>query len=190
MSTAFDMESLDMPATKIPSGDLTWGAMLLAAARVGPPLIVSTGMATLDEVRDALTVIAFGLTREDAPSSQDDLERAFADGHTAVRERVTLLHCTTEYPAPLESRPDGGGRRCGAWRRRDREAFHTQPNPTGTRPSGLAGVRRTGRHGPNHPRCGDPLGQSTKAPAPAEMGIWRSRAGRWSPRGRSAAARS
>jgi N-acetylneuraminate synthase len=109
MSTAFDMESLDflsgldMPAIKIPSGDLTWGAMLLAAARVGPPLIVSTGMATLDEVRQALTVIAFGLTRDGDPVGPDDLEQAFADGQAALRERVTLLHCTTEYPAPLEA---------------------------------------------------------------------------------------
>lgn len=109
MSTAFDMESLDflsgldMPAIKIPSGDLTWGAMLLAAARVGPPLIVSTGMATLDEVRQALTVIAFGLTREGDPAGPDDLEQAFADGQAALRDRVTLLHCTTEYPAPLEA---------------------------------------------------------------------------------------
>jgi len=109
MSTAFDMESLDflsgldMPAIKIPSGDLTWGAMLLAAARVGPPLIVSTGMATLDEVRQALTVIAFALTRDGEPSSPDDLEQAFAEGQAALHERVTLLHCTTEYPAPLEA---------------------------------------------------------------------------------------
>lgn len=109
MSTAFDMESLDflsgldMPAIKIPSGDLTWGAMLLAAARVGPPLIVSTGMATLDEVRDALTVIAFGLTRDGDPTGPADLERAFAHGQAALRERVILLHCTTEYPAPLEA---------------------------------------------------------------------------------------
>lgn len=109
MSTAFDMGSLDflatldMPAIKIPSGDLTWGAMLLAAARVGPPLIVSTGMATLDEVREALKVIAFGLTREGDPASGSDLDRAFADGQSALREKVTLLHCTTEYPAPLEA---------------------------------------------------------------------------------------
>ena len=77
--------------------------MLLAAARVGPPLIVSTGMATLDEVREALTVIAFGLTRDGDPTGPDDLERAFADGQAALREKVTLLHCTTEYPAPLEA---------------------------------------------------------------------------------------
>lgn len=109
MSTAFDMDSLDflagldMPAVKIPSGDLTWGAMLLRAARLGRPLIVSTGMATLEEIGEALEVIAFALTREGLPSGADDLKAAFADpaAQAALRERVTLLHCTTEYPAPL-----------------------------------------------------------------------------------------
>lgn len=109
MSTAFDMGSLaflsglDMPAIKIPSGDLTWGAMLLAAARVGPPLIVSTGMSTLDEVRDALAVIAFGLTRDGDPPNAEALDQAFTEAQPALRDRVTLLHCTTEYPAPLEA---------------------------------------------------------------------------------------
>ncbi len=109
MSTAFDMDSLDflagldMPAIKVPSGDLTWGAMLLKAARLGRPLIVSTGMATLEEIGDALRVIAFALTRDGAPGSAADLEAAFADpgAQAALRERVTLLHCTTEYPASL-----------------------------------------------------------------------------------------
>lgn len=109
MSTAFDMDSLDflaglgMPAIKIPSGDLTWGPMLLKAARLGRPLIVSTGMATLEEIGEALAVIAFALTREGLPSGEDDLKDAFGDpeAQAALRERVTLLHCTTEYPAPL-----------------------------------------------------------------------------------------
>jgi N-acetylneuraminate synthase len=109
MSTAFDLDSLaflatlDMPAIKIPSGDLTWGAMLLQAARLGRPLIVSTGMATLDEIREALTVIAFGLTREGSPSGAAELEAAFNEpaAQALLRDRVTLLHCTTEYPAPL-----------------------------------------------------------------------------------------
>ena len=109
MSTAFDLDSLDflagldMPAVKIPSGDLTWGPMLLRAARLGRPLIVSTGMAALEEIGDALRVIAFGLAREGTPASVADLEAAFADpaAQAALKDRVTLLHCTTEYPAPL-----------------------------------------------------------------------------------------
>lgn len=111
MSTAFDMDSLalvarlGMPWIKIPSGDLTWGEMLIAAARVGPPLAVSTGMATLEEVRQALALIAWGRMRADLPP---DLETALAALDTgaaraALRGQVVLLHCTTQYPAPLQA---------------------------------------------------------------------------------------
>jgi len=111
MSTAFDMDSLaylsalDMPAVKIPSGDITYGPMLLAAARLGKPLIVSTGMATLGDIEDALDVIAFALTRPGVPAGRADLENARlgAAGHAALSRAVTLLHCVTQYPAPPES---------------------------------------------------------------------------------------
>lgn len=108
MSTAFDSESLaflgtlSMPAVKIPSGDITAGPLLLQAARMGLPLIVSSGMSTLGEIEAALGVIAFGLTSTKRPTSSRDFAAAFAsdDGQAALRERVTLLHCTTQYPAP------------------------------------------------------------------------------------------
>ena len=111
MSTAFDMASLDLllelgvRRLKIPSGDLTWGAMLLRAARTGLPLIVSTGMATLDEVEEALGVVAFGLTRPGVPDSRRGcVEAARSEaGRAALADRVTVLHCTTQYPAPVEA---------------------------------------------------------------------------------------
>ena len=111
MSTAFDMDSLallatlDVPAIKIPSGDLTWGPMLLAASRIGKPLFVSTGMADLEEVRQALAVIAFGLTQEGEPASLADCDAALVSeaGRAAVADRVTVLQCTTEYPAPAHA---------------------------------------------------------------------------------------
>lgn len=108
MSTAFDEASLDflatlqMPAVKIPSGDITHAPMLLRAARQGRPLIVSTGMCTLADVERALAVIAFALTREGLPGSPAELEatRCSEEGQAALRARVTLLHCVTQYPAP------------------------------------------------------------------------------------------
>jgi N-acetylneuraminate synthase len=111
MSTAFDAESLaflatlDMPAVKIPSGDITCAPLLLQAARIGRTLIVSTGMSTLAEIEAALGVIAWGLTRDDEPRSEADLAAAFAstDGQRLLRERVTLLHCVTQYPAPARA---------------------------------------------------------------------------------------
>jgi N-acetylneuraminate synthase len=111
MSTAFDPDSLaflgtlDMPAVKIPSGDITHAPMLLQAARLGPPLIVSTGMSSLADIETALGVIAFALTRPGPPVSRTDFEaaRSSAEGQAALQERGTLLHCVTEYPAPPAS---------------------------------------------------------------------------------------
>lgn len=110
MSTAFDSESLaflstlDMPAIKIPSGDITHAPLLLQAARLGKPLIVSTGMSTLADIEAALGVIAFALTSEAPPTGRGDFElaRYSADGQAALRERVTLLHCVTQYPAAAQ----------------------------------------------------------------------------------------
>lgn len=110
MSTAFDFESLDylstldMPAFKVPSGDITYGAMLLRLAQLRRPLIVSTGMATLGDIDAALSVLAWGLTQSGPPSGAQALETArfSAEGRRALEEHVTLLHCTTQYPAPPE----------------------------------------------------------------------------------------
>ena len=110
MSTAFDVESLrfltgfDMPAFKIASGDVTAAPLLLETARMGRPIILSTGMCTLPEIEAALGVIAFGLLRLSEPLGEAAFRVAFAsaEGRAALERNVTLLHCTTEYPAPLE----------------------------------------------------------------------------------------
>jgi len=112
LSTPFDEQSLDLlvgcgiKRLKIPSGEITNGPLLLKAARTGLPIILSTGMSELDEVEAALGVLAFGYgeSRKAAPSDAA-FRRALAStaGRDAVVANVTLLHCTTEYPAPLES---------------------------------------------------------------------------------------
>jgi N-acetylneuraminate synthase len=111
MSTPFDLDSLRFLAgsdiglrrLKVPSGEITNALLLLEAARTGLPLIVSTGMSTLDEIEEALAVIAFGFTRVNEAPSLEKCRAAFASpaGRAALKEKVTLLHCTTEYPAPL-----------------------------------------------------------------------------------------
>ena len=111
MSSAFDAESLafidtlDVPAIKIASGDITCGPLLLQASQLRRPLIVSTGMTTLPEIEHALGVIAFGLTCDDEPRSRADFEAAYAStaGREALKRNVTLLHCVTQYPAPFEA---------------------------------------------------------------------------------------
>jgi N-acetylneuraminate synthase len=110
LSTPFDLPSLDFltkdlrqTRVKLGSGELTNGPLLLAAARSGASIILSTGMSNLSEVEEALGVLGYGITGGLAPC-----RAAFANVlHDAatwevLRERVTLLHCTTEYPAPVE----------------------------------------------------------------------------------------
>jgi N,N'-diacetyllegionaminate synthase len=87
MSSPFDEESADFLADlgvkriKVPSGEITNFPYLRHIARLGLPVILSTGMSFLGEVEEALEVMtANGLGLED----------------------ITLLHCTSEYPAPYQ----------------------------------------------------------------------------------------
>ncbi|MDN3697693.1 N-acetylneuraminate synthase [Vibrio cortegadensis] len=111
LSTAFDSESLDflvndlgLTRLKIPSGEITNAPLVLEHARTGCDLIVSTGMATLSEVEAVLGVIAFGYTADkNAEPTELSFQQAYASeqGQKALRQKVTILHCTTEYPAPM-----------------------------------------------------------------------------------------
>jgi N-acetylneuraminate synthase len=114
LSTAFDMESLKfldnklkLKTLKIPSGEITNGPLLLAFAQTGCNLILSTGMSTLDEVKEALGVLAFGFLN--ATNSRKNLskfifQQAYLSnaGKKILKDKVTILHCTTEYPTPYD----------------------------------------------------------------------------------------
>lgn len=112
LSTPFNLSSIDFLASemkldtlKLPSGEVTNGPFLHRAARTGCDIILSTGMATLDEVGEALGVLAHGFARGDTPESRSVFADAAADdaGRDALRRKVTLLHCTTEYPTPFDA---------------------------------------------------------------------------------------
>ena len=85
LSTAFDIPSVDylhsigMRLWKIPSGEITNLPLLIKIASLHEPIIMSTGMSKLSEVADAVKVLK---------------ENGAGD--------ISLLHCTTEYPAPYE----------------------------------------------------------------------------------------
>jgi len=112
LSTAFDNESLSflqnkigLTTLKVPSGELTNSPFVLLHAQSGCDLIVSTGMATMAEVEQALSVIAFGLLNElNKKPSVTGFRQAYLSvkGQNKLKEKVTLLHCTTEYPAPFD----------------------------------------------------------------------------------------
>ena len=85
LSTAFDIKSIDfliglkLPFFKVPSGEITNLPYLRHLAKYKKKIIISTGMATLSEVKDALSVfLHYGLSKKD----------------------ITVLHCNSEYPTP------------------------------------------------------------------------------------------
>ena len=84
-STPFSVGAVDLLVglgvrrLKMSSGELTHRALVDRAAATGMPLLLSTGMATMDEIREALQWVA---------SARGGLEG------------VTVLHCTSAYPAP------------------------------------------------------------------------------------------
>jgi N-acetylneuraminate synthase len=96
---------------KIASGDLTFAPLLVASGATGLPAILSTGMADLAEIGEALSFIAVGAARADGRIAAGEVpdrslrERLMADDDVRARlaRSVTVLHCTTQYPAPVDS---------------------------------------------------------------------------------------
>ncbi|MEN4053846.1 MULTISPECIES: N-acetylneuraminate synthase [Sulfurimonas] len=87
LSTPFDLESiellndLDLEIFKIPSGEITNLPYLRAIARLDKKVVLSTGMATMQEVKDAFHVLLCNGTK---------------------KENITILHANTMYPTPME----------------------------------------------------------------------------------------
>lgn len=86
LSTAFDFESIEflkdkLDFYKIPSGEITNLPYLEKVAKLNLPIIMSTGMANMQEVKAANDV----LLNNDVP-----------------QKNITILHCNTEYPTPME----------------------------------------------------------------------------------------
>lgn len=118
LSTGFDLDELDflidelaIPIVKVASGDLTFAPMLVQAGRTGLPVILSTGMADLDEIATALRFIAVGIAQQlgEVPyplAVTSDVRASVWQSPTVqqtLHERVTILHCTTQYPAPASA---------------------------------------------------------------------------------------
>ena len=85
LSTPFTVDSveylnrLDMPFWKIPSGEITHLPYLIAIAKTKKPVVMSTGMCTMEEIEASLKVLRENGTKD-----------------------ICLLHCNTEYPTPFE----------------------------------------------------------------------------------------
>ena len=86
LSTAFDLESVDflnelnIDLFKIPSGEMTNLPYLRKIGGLGKPVILSTGMGSLEEIGEAMNALIKAGTK---------------------KENITILHCNTEYPTPM-----------------------------------------------------------------------------------------
>lgn len=98
ISASFLTDELQLPVIKLGSGELTNGPLLWQLARSDRSLILSTGMATLEEIRDALGLLCHAQQTSSETPQSDDFGGCFVPG--LLDRRVTLLHCTTEYPCP------------------------------------------------------------------------------------------
>ncbi len=87
LSTAFDLESIDFLASlhlglwKIPSGEITNYPYLKRIAQYGQPVILSTGMSTMQDIQAAVEVLVH---------------------HDIKKSQITVLHCNTQYPTPMQ----------------------------------------------------------------------------------------
>ncbi|MFT6988654.1 MAG: N-acetylneuraminate synthase [Paraglaciecola sp.] len=94
MSTPFDIEAaefllkLGMKRIKVPSGELTNLPLIRGFTAFNKPMILSTGMASLDEVREAVVEV--------------ENERKIRGFVEPMGEVLTILHCTSNYPAKIE----------------------------------------------------------------------------------------
>lgn len=112
LSTAFDSASLKfltsqvgLDLLKIPSGELTNLPFVYQHALLGKKTILSTGMATIEEISQALDVLAVGYANHDGLGLDPGACAGFSKsstGRSLILDKVTLLHCTTAYPAPPE----------------------------------------------------------------------------------------
>lgn len=93
MSTPFDLVSIDLLQKlgqdyfKVPSGEITNLPYLRKIASAGIPVILSTGMSNIDEIRTAVEILT-GESRE------------YPSESTLTRDDIIVLHCNTQYPTP------------------------------------------------------------------------------------------
>ena len=87
LSTGFDedsidfLDSLNIDLFKVPSGEITNKPYLEHIAKKGKPIVISTGMSNLEEIKDAVEVI---------------------QNHQIAKNNIIILHCNTEYPTPMQ----------------------------------------------------------------------------------------
>ena len=110
LSTAFDIDShnflmeLGIKKIKIPSGELTNGPLIWEFAKSKLDIILSTGMANMVEIEDALATIAHSYNFKKIPLNMNEIRKTWQSQRIkdSLKNKVTILHCTSQYPAKYD----------------------------------------------------------------------------------------
>ena len=111
MSTAFDINSLEFLSNelnlkkyKISSSEITNTPLLIEFARKKRHIILSTGMSNIKEIELALGAIAFGFLKLSKPGKEKFIQAYQSkEGKKFLNKYVSLLHCTSDYPAKINN---------------------------------------------------------------------------------------
>lgn len=103
-SFLFLLQQLGLKKFKIGSGEITNAQLLYQLGQADVDVILSTGMSTMPEIHQALSILAYGYSNKTPPVCSADYSTALhsAQGKQLLARHVTLMHCTTEYPCPVE----------------------------------------------------------------------------------------
>lgn len=108
LSTGFDVkscnnvDSLGVAIHKIASGEITNGPLLYEISKFNKPIILSTGMSNLEEIHQALYVIAQGFQGAKPENFKHKIVKArelYKETLSVINNRVAIMHCTSNYPA-------------------------------------------------------------------------------------------
>tara|TARA_B100000959_G_C14964055_1_gene616982 strand:- start:822 stop:1913 length:1092 start_codon:yes stop_codon:yes gene_type:complete len=108
LTTAADVESLNsinkslkLQTIKVGSSDLSNIQLLLHLGKSKKKIILSCGMSTLKDIDVALSALSYGYTNKNMNFNINKHLSLYKKNKKYLNKNITLLHCTTEYPAPL-----------------------------------------------------------------------------------------
>ena len=108
LTTATDSETLEfvsknlkLNTIKIGSSDLTNIQLLLHAGNSKKKVILSTGMSNLKEIDIALSALCYGFSKKEYLFDYQRDRYLYLNYTDYIKSKITILHCTTEYPAPI-----------------------------------------------------------------------------------------
>ena len=108
ISSAFDEKSLEflikkikVKKLKIASGEITNDPFILSHGKSGLEVMLSTGMSNYEEIEHALKILCYGYSKSSSHPNKKSLDKIYETQKSKnyLRKKVSILHCTSQYPA-------------------------------------------------------------------------------------------